>query len=127
VTGHAGQRTLPGVQVAPVWDPDEKTFQKLVIELARTLGWTVAHFHPLRTQFGWKTPASADGAGFPDLVLVGRGEVLFRELKTRRGQLSVDQKAWGELLDRNGADYSVWRPVDWKVRIITELGGRVAA
>ena len=123
----SAQGQLPGVQVAPIWDPDEKTFQKLVIELARTLGWTVAHFRPAQTKHGWRTPAGADGAGFPDLVLVGRDQVLFRELKRRGGRLSPDQKAWGELLTRNGADYGVWRPDDWRQRIITELGGKLAA
>jgi hypothetical protein len=123
----AAQRELPGVQAARVWDPDEKQFQRLVIELARTLGWTVAHFHTIKdARRGWVTPAAADGAGFVDLVLVGRDQVLFRELKTRRGVLSVDQKAWGTILERNGADYSVWRPADWAERIITELGGKVA-
>jgi hypothetical protein len=118
------QQRLPGVAVAPVWDPSEKEFQKLVIELARTLGWTVAHFHTIKdARRGWVTPAAADGAGFVDLVLAGRDQILFRELKTRTGRLSVDQQAWGEILTRNGADYGVWRPADWRQRIIRELGG----
>jgi hypothetical protein len=117
------QRALPGVNVAAVWDPDERTFQRDVIELAHVLAWTVAHFRPAMTKHGWRTPAGADGAGWPDLVLVGRDQILYRELKTRKGRLSDDQKAWRDLITRNGGDYSVWRPADWKVRIITELGG----
>ena len=122
-TPRAIQDSLPGAQVAPVWDPVEKEFQAQVIELAHVLSWTVAHFRPAMTKHGWRTPAGADGAGFVDLVLAGRGRVLFRELKTRHGRLSDDQKAWGELLTRNGADYAVWRPSMWD-EIATDLGAK---
>lgn len=104
----------------------ERDFQRQVIDLAHILGYTVAHFRPAQTKHGWRTPVAADGAGFPDLVIVGHGRVLFRELKTETGSVSDDQMAWGELLHKNGADWNIWRPSDWD-RIITELGGRVAA
>ena len=50
-------------------------------------------------------------AGFPDLVIVGR-RLLFRELKSAAGQLSVRQNDWRFGLVRAGADWSVWRPSD---------------
>lgn len=46
----------------------EAELQSAVIELARTLGYRVAHFRAARTAQGWRTPVEADGAGFPDLV-----------------------------------------------------------
>ena len=107
-------------------EPSEKEFQAQVIDLARILGWTVAHFRPALTKHGWRTPAGADGVGFPDLVLVGHDQTLFRELKVGRGQLRSEQRTWQSVLLKNGADYAVWRPVDWP-QIVVELGGKVAA
>jgi hypothetical protein len=54
-----------------------------VIEAAHVYGWRCAHFRPARTRHGWRTAVAADGAGFPDLVLIhpGRREIIARELK----------------------------------------------
>jgi len=90
----------------------EADFQKQVIDLAHLLQYRVAHFRPAKTDRGWRTPVSADGAGFPDLVLVGRGRVIFAELKSDKGKLSEDQKAWVNALRSNGAQAYVWRPSD---------------
>ena len=90
----------------------EADFQRQVIDLARLLGWTVAHFRPARTEQGWRTPVAADGAGFPDLVLV-RDRVLFVELKSARGRTSPDQDAWIEALTEAGAEVYLWRPDDF--------------
>ena len=51
-------------------------------------------------------------SGFPDLVIVGRA-VLWRELKSDRGRLSLDQHRWREHLTAAGADWGIWRPADW--------------
>ena len=91
----------------------EAQLQDVAIELARVLGWRVAHFRPARTEKGYRTPVSADGAGFVDLVLVGRGRVLFRELKSSIGRLSHAQRLWGVALRGAGADYDIWTPEDW--------------
>jgi hypothetical protein len=48
--------------------PLEQSFQSVVIEVARLTGWRVAHFRAARTAHGWRTPVTADGAGWPDLV-----------------------------------------------------------
>jgi VRR-NUC domain len=73
----------------------EAELQQAVIETARTFGFLVAHFRPAKTNKGWRTPVSADGKGFPDLVMVHplRG-LMFAELKSDRGNLSPDQKRW---------------------------------
>ncbi len=100
----------------------EEAFQKSVIDLARIGGFAVAHFRPAQTVNGWRTPVSADGAGFPDLVLVKPGvPILFRELKSDKGRLNANQEAWGTLIQKAGGDWSVWRPSDIE-RICEELG-----
>lgn len=107
-------------------EPSEKEFQAQVITLARLLGWTVAHFRPALTKHGWRTPAAADGVGFPDLVLVGHDQTLFRELKVGHGRLRPEQETWRDVLTKNGADWAAWRPSDWP-QIVEQLGGKVAA
>ncbi len=90
----------------------EADFQRQIIDLARLHGWKVAHFRPARTEQGWRTPVSADGKGFPDLVLV-RGRVLFVELKSAKGRLTYEQHEWLDALTRAGAEVHVWRPDDF--------------
>lgn len=82
----------------------EKDFMGQVIDLARMTGWRVYHTYDSRRS----------EAGFPDLVLVHprRERVIFAELKSATGQLSVPQKAWLAALDEAGADVRVWRPDD---------------
>ncbi|HLM96761.1 MAG TPA: VRR-NUC domain-containing protein [Acidimicrobiales bacterium] len=83
-----------------------------VVELAHLFGWRVAHFRPARTAHGWRTPVTADGAGWPDLTLV-RERIVFAELKSARGRLSVDQQDWLHALGHAGAESHVWHPTDW--------------
>lgn len=93
----------------------EAEFQAAVIQLARLRGWMVAHFHPVRLESGRVvTPVAADGAGWPDLVLVKPGVgVLFWELKRHDGRLSVAQRRWMEALTGAGAEHAVLTPHDW--------------
>jgi hypothetical protein len=58
-------------------------------------------------------------SGFPDLVITGPGGVLFRELKTQRGRVTVAQETWLRTLVLAGADACCWRPDDL-------LTGRIA-
>lgn len=100
----------------------ERELQDAVIECARLLGWTVAHFRPARVMRGgreiYETPIAADGKGYPDLTLVHRRHrrLLFVELKAEKGRLSEEQSRWLEDLllcagDKVGVH--VWRPSDW--------------
>ncbi len=92
---------------------NEAELQSAVIELAQLLGYRVAHFRPAMNARGeWRTPVQADGKGFVDLVLV-KDRVLYRELKSARGTLSVEQQDWLHALKLAGADVDVWRPDDW--------------
>lgn len=105
----------------------EREFQKLVIELAQTLGYLVAHFRPGRNRRNqWQTTVQGDGKGYPDLTLVGRGRVLFVELKSEDGTLEPDQEKWLTAIRRNGGAAHVWRPSDWE-EIVATLNTRQAA
>ena len=94
-----------------------------VIDLAHVFGWTVAHFRPARVMKNgietWRTPVEADGKGFPDLVLAretpnGFADIIFAELKSERGKLTIEQKMWLQLLGKNPAVRCfVWPPSNW--------------
>jgi len=97
----------------------EAQFQRQVVELAKLCGWSVAHFRPARTEKGWRTPVTADGAGFPDLVLARPPELVFAELKSERGKPSPAQVRWLEALCEVAAENEwvrcyVWRPSDFE-------------
>ena len=81
----------------------EKQFQQQVIDLAKLRGWHVYHTHDSRRS----------EAGFPDLVLVRGGVLLYRELKTDTGRLSPAQSTWLNVIDSAGGDAETWRPRDW--------------
>lgn len=89
----------------------EGQFQALVVDAARQLGLAVYHTHDSRRS----------EPGFPDLVIVGKRGVMYRELKTAKGVLSMDQKYWLAILHAAGADAGVWRPGLWPAAITHEL------
>jgi hypothetical protein len=89
----------------------EQDLQDVVIDMAHMFGWKVAHFRPARTEHGWTTPVAADGAGFPDLCLARRGQVMFVELKTVTGRIRPQQQAWLDQL----SDAHLIRPTDLDV------------
>jgi hypothetical protein len=91
----------------------EQELQDAVIELSRLLGWRVAHFRPAKTANGWRTPVEADGKGFPDLVLVRGGRLIFAELKSATGKLSDEQEIWVSELRLSEAETYVWEPSRW--------------
>ena len=73
---------------------------------------------------------SADGAGFPDLVLARGGFVIFAELKADKGKTSDDQEAWllalgGESFQSERTLVVVWRPRDWSTieNAVRNFGG----
>jgi hypothetical protein len=86
---------------------------RAVLDMARLFGVTTAHFRPALSQSGrWHTAVAGDGKGFPDLVLVGRGGILYRELKTDKGRTSPEQVVWLRTLKSAGGNAAVWRPAD---------------
>ncbi len=90
-------------------DPNasEAIWQSVVEQIAKTAGWQV--FHPSRHQVRAGVYRT-DGIGFPDLVLAHpENGVIFAELKTNEGKLSVAQVVWANALKPHVEHY-VWRP-----------------
>ena len=81
---------------------DERTLENHLKWIAQDLGLLLYHTYDSRRS----------APGFPDLVIAGPGGVLFRELKTEKGRLTVHQERWGNILAASGADIGVWRPSD---------------
>jgi len=84
-----------------------------VLDMAKRMGVMTAHFRAAQSKTGrWITPVQGDGKGFPDVVLVGHGGLLFRELKSAKGRLAPEQQLWLDALTTAGGDADVWRPAD---------------
>ena len=84
---------------------NEKEYQAQIVELAKTLGFLV--YHPFDSR--------RSTAGFPDLVLIRSPRVLFVEVKSETGKLSLDQQVWlGSLSACPGVEAYVTRPSGWE-------------
>lgn len=82
----------------------EKDFMADVVELATWTGWRNYHTHDSRRS----------NPGFPDIVLVRDGRLIFAELKSEKGKPTPAQRAWlGELRRCPGVEAYVWCPSDW--------------
>lgn len=80
----------------------EAQLQASVLELCRDLGLYAYHtYDSRRCEPGW-----------PDLVIVGAGGILFRELKDQRNMPTPEQRHVGRLLLAAGASWAIWRPGD---------------
>ncbi len=93
----------------------EAVLQAKIMDMARLFGWRRTHF---RTAYQpgaerWVTPMSGE-KGFPDLVLVRPPRLIFAELKSKTGRLSLDQELWLADLERipTGIEVYLWRPSD---------------
>ncbi len=62
---------------------------------------------------GWRTAVQGDGAGFPDLVLIKAGRLLFAELKAAKGVLTPEQRTWLNGLRGACGEVYLWRPEDY--------------
>lgn len=95
----------------------ETVFQQQIIDLAHVFHWRVAHFRTVRIQrrngsVHYATPVQADGAGFPDLILVRPPRVIAAELKTGT-KPSDEQKQWLADFGATPVETFVWKPSDW--------------
>lgn len=98
----------------------EAEFTKQVIELAQLHHWRIAHFRTVKVQrrngqVYYETPVQADGAGFPDLLMVHAGKrlVVAAELKVEKRRPSPGQTAWLKAFQAAGVPSFLWRPSDW--------------
>lgn len=94
----------------------EAQLQGTVEQMATVLGWR--WYHTYRSD---RSPK-----GFPDLVMIhpGQTRTIWAELKSERGRLTREQRAWINDLDTAGAEVYVWRPVDLiEGRILATLQG----
>jgi VRR-NUC domain len=97
----------------------ERDWMHMVYGYAKLTGWLVYHTHDSRRS----------AAGFPDLVMVRGGRVIFAELKAEKGTLRTEQREWLERLcvvedyseqhaalagpETPAVAVKVWRPSDW--------------
>lgn len=99
----------------------ENELQQAIVAGARANGWRV-FFVPdwiWRLVFkAWKTGGSRRGrewsqAGFPDVVLLRRGRLIFAELKSATGRLKPEQEGWRDDLQAvQTVEWHLWRPCD---------------
>lgn len=92
----------------------EAEFQRIILTLFRTYGWTVAHFGNtvkyVRRGNSYKVIPDKNAAGFPDIVATRKGRLIFAELKREDGIVSKSQQTWLDALALTGAEVFVWRP-----------------
>jgi hypothetical protein len=86
-----------------------RELQRAIIELARRLGWRVAHFPPVPCDGRWRTPVAADGKGFLDLILL-RERLIVAEVKGDTDRLRPEQKEWISAWRIAGFEPVVWTP-----------------
>lgn len=76
----------------------EAEFEDSLIEAGRMLGFMAHAQRPARTRQGWTTAIKGD-RGWPDVTLVGYGQMFVFELKAKGGRLRDGQQEWVDALD----------------------------
>ena len=117
----ADERVIPEVLKAI----SEADFQDMISDLAHLCGYKVAHFRKARKKDGsWITPVSADGKGWPDLILCNdkRKSVIVTEIKSEQGKVTPEQQDWIDRLSQCGIETHVWKPSQWD-EIVLKLRG----
>jgi VRR-NUC domain-containing protein len=92
---------------------DNGTSVKPLETEADFLGWVrdLAHLRRWRTYHTLRSKGSE--SGFPDLVMVRGGRLVFAELKTASGRLTGDQSDWLHTLELVPlVEIYLWRPRD---------------
>jgi len=94
-----------------VGDEPEKHFMARVREVARMFGWVDWH----------QQDSMGTRAGLPDLILLRPPRLIFAELKSQHGRLTIEQSAAMALLELCPAvEAFCWRPSDFQ-RIVEVL------
>lgn len=88
----------------------ETQLREQVRDLARLYGW--------RFWFCWTSIHSP--RGLPDLILARPPRLIFAELKSEKGMVSLEQQGWLDTLGAcPGCEAYLWRPAD--LEEITEV------
>ena len=90
----------------------ERDFQKQIEDALTLFSWRWVHF---RTSIGHKgryQTAMRGNKGFPDIMAVRSETVIYAELKSEKGTLSDDQRAWADDLRDAGETVYCWHPSD---------------
>ena len=113
----------------------EDDFLAQVIEAAHLYKWKAVHFRKAmirRATSGgkakWVTPVQADGAGWPDLVLLHpeRGQLLVAECKSEKGRVTPAQERWLEAFGGLANCWAfVWKPSMWDSIVAVLKGDNV--
>ena len=116
----------------------EREFLSQVIWLAHAFSWKCAHFRPARVLKNgmetWRTAVSADGAGFPDLIMIRPPRLVFAELKSEKGKTTLEQDAWLKNLkschifvDLDGKNNAIFLPEVylWRPKDMEPNGGQI--
>jgi len=91
----------------------EAEFLSQVTDLADIMGFAWLHLRPGMTRDSWRTPISGPlGRGFPDLLLIRPGRIIFAELKRAGGKPTPDQAILLAALKDWGFEAYLWEPKD---------------
>lgn len=92
------------IEVSIDLDCSEQEFSEWVSQLAAWRRWQLRyHTHDSRRS----------NPGFPDWVFVHpKGDIVFAELKARKGRVRPEQTRWIEALRQLGLSAYIWRPGD---------------
>ncbi len=92
------------MQVNGIKTISEKDFEGQIRDLAKLFGYKYYH-----TWGSFHSPM-----GFPDCVLVKGGRLIFAELKSEKGKVSVPQQEWLDALGGvANVEVYLWRPDDF--------------
>lgn len=90
----------------------ERDWQNFVIARALNNGWTYYHAPDNKPDRNGRIQNIVKG--FPDLVLVKDGRLVFAELKKELGRVTPEQTEWLAQLAATGAETYIWRPSQWR-------------
>jgi len=95
--------------------------QEAAIDLGRARRYMVLHITSVKDSRGFhRTPVSADGKGFPDLLFVGR-KVVAVEVKGDGDKLSEEQKVWLAQFEAAGIETLVLTSKAYRAGELEEL------
>jgi hypothetical protein len=87
--------------------------------LGRLTFFAIANGEKRRPRTGKKLQTQGVRAGVYDLCIVGPSFVGFLELKTEKGKVSADQKAWGQRFDDFGIPHAICRSIEDVQKVVT--------